>query len=59
MIKLNNLFNKLDMNYLEFLSYKDVLHRINLLNKFLDDLSNNANIELLLDKFVIDLEMSS
>lgn len=58
-LKLNNLFNKLDMNYLEFLSYKDVLHRINLLNKFLDDLSNNANIELLLDKFVIDLEMSS
>lgn len=58
-LNLNNLFSKLDMNYLEFLSYKDVLYRINLLNKFLDEIKNNANIELLLDKFVIEMEMSS
>ena len=58
-LNLNNLFSKLNINYLEFLSYEDLLYRINLLNKFLDDLSNNANIELLLDKFVIEMEMSS
>ena len=58
-LNLNNLFSKLHMSYLEFLSYKDVLYRINLLNKFLDEIKNNANIELLLDKFVIEMEMSS
>ena len=58
-LNLNNLFSKLHMSYLEFLSFKDVLYRINLFYKFLDEIKNNANIELLLDKFVIEMEMSS
>ena len=54
-LHLSNLFSKLDVDFLEFLNYKDILNRINLLNKFLDDLNSNANIELLLDKFVIEM----
>ena len=58
-LNLSNLFSKLDIDFLEFLNYKDILNRINLLNKFLDDLNSNANIELLLDKFVIEMELSA
>ena len=58
-LHLSNLFSKLDVDFLEFLNYKDILNRINLLNKFLDDLNSNANIELLLDKFVIEMELSA
>ncbi len=56
-LNLSNSFSKLNIDYLSFLSYKDVLNRINLLNKFLDDLNSNASIELLLDKFVIEMEI--
>ena len=56
-LNLSNSFSKLNIDYLSFLSYKDVLNRINLLNKFLFFLNSNASIELLLDKFVIEMEI--
>ena len=37
------------------LSLKDLLARIKLVTSFLDDLKYNANIELLLDRFVIEM----
>lgn len=40
---------------LENLSYSEVTKRINLIIKFIEDIGYNANIELLLDKFVIEL----
>lgn len=58
-LNLNNKFSKLEANFLEFLSYKNVLYRINLLNNFLEDLNNNANIELLLDKFVVEMGLDT
>ena len=56
-LNLNNSFDKLNIDFLDFLSYKEIINRINLLNKFLDDLNSNANIELLLDKFIIEMEI--
>ncbi len=50
-----NKFNFAKLDGLTNLSYNDVLKRVNMVTAFLDDLDSNANIELLLDKFVIKL----
>ena len=50
-----NKFNFDNLNILCELDYKDILKRINLVIKFIDDIDSNVNIELLLDKFVIEL----
>ncbi len=50
--------DKFDFRELDFilkLSIQDILKRINLVTKLLDDIVYNVNIELLLDKFVIEL----
>ena len=52
---LENKFNFDKLSSLESFSYKQVTGRINLIIKFIDDISYNANIDLLLDKFVIEL----
>ena len=52
---LENKFNFDNLNNLCELDYKDILKRINLIIKFIDDIDSNVNIELLLDKFVIEL----
>ena len=52
---LENKFNFDKLSKLESLSYKGVTRRINLIIRFIDDISCNANIDLLLDKFVIEL----
>ena len=41
--------------FLNNLDSKELLKRINLITIFLDDITSNVNLELLLDKFVIDL----
>ena len=46
-------FKKFD--YFGNLNSKALLTRINLVTQFLDDISSNVNLELLLDKFVIEL----
>ena len=50
-----NKFSFDNLNSLCELDYKDILKRINLTIKFIDDIDCNFNIELLLDKFVIEL----
>ena len=50
-----NKFSFDNLNSLCELDYKDILKRINLTIKFIDDIDSNVNIELLLDKFVIEL----
>ncbi len=50
-----NKFSFDNLNSLCELDYKDILKRINLTIKFIDDIDCNVNIELLLDKFVIEL----
>ena len=50
-----NKFNFDNLNYLVNLNSNDVLKRINLVINFLEDIDSNVNIELLLDKFVIEL----
>lgn len=56
LLNLNNEFAKFsDLDYLLKLNYDDVLKRLKLLNNFLDNLNSNANLELLLDKYVIEL----
>ncbi len=55
-LKLNNkaqLFA--NMHFLSNLSSQDLLKRIKLVTTFLDDISCNVNLELLLDKFIIEL----
>lgn len=52
---LENKFNFDKLSKLESLSYKGVTRKINLIIRFIDDISCNANIDLLLDKFVIEL----
>ncbi|HIS12522.1 MAG TPA: hypothetical protein IAB40_05365, partial [Candidatus Onthocola stercoravium] len=42
-------------NFLSSYNSKDLLKRVNLVAQFLEDISSNVNLELLLDKFVIDL----
>ncbi len=56
--KVMGLDNKFDFDKINELSSLDkdkVLRRINLVTKFIDDIDSNVNIELLLDKFVIEL----
>ena len=42
-------------NFLSSYNRKALLKRVNLVAQFLEDISSNVNLELLLDKFVIDL----
>ena len=42
-------------NFLSSYNNKALLKRVNLVAQFLEDISSNVNLELLLDKFVIDL----
>lgn len=52
---LDNKFDFEKINELSSLDKDSVLRRINLVTKFIDDIDSNVNIELLLDKFVIEL----
>ena len=51
----NNNIAKFKTDFLLNLSNSDLLKRISLVTKFLDDLNSNVNIWLLVDKFVIEL----
>ena len=42
-------------NYLNNISKEELLRRVNLCIDFLNDINYNVNVELLLDKFVIEL----
>lgn len=48
-------FDFTNLQSLCYLNNKDILKRINLVIKFIDDIDSNASVELLLDKFVIEL----
>ena len=52
---LDNKFDFEKINELSSLDKDKVLRRINLVTKFIDDVDSNVNVELLLDKFVIEL----
>mgnify|MGYP004569810047 FL=1 len=52
---LENDFDFLKIDKLSELTKNDVLKRINLIIQFIEDIDSNVNIELLLDKFVIEL----
>ena len=52
---LDNQFAILNLDFLVNLDEKVILKKINLLNVFLDNLNSNANLELLLDRFVIEM----
>lgn len=52
---LDNKFYFEKINELSSLDKDKVLRRINLVTKFIDDIDSNVNVELLLDKFVIEL----
>lgn len=52
---LDNKFDFEKINELSTLDKDKVLRRINLVTKFIDDIDSNVNVELLLDKFVIEL----
>lgn len=52
---LDNKFDFEKINELSSLDKDKVLRRINLVTKFIDDIDSNLNVELLLDKFVIEL----
>lgn len=54
-IGLDNKFDFEKINELSSLDKDKVLRRINLVTKFIDDIDSNVNVELLLDKFVIEL----
>lgn len=54
-IGLENNFDFLKIDKLDVLTKDDVLKRINLIIQFIDDIDSNVNIELLLDKYVIEL----
>ena len=54
-IGLENNFDFLKIDKLDLLTKDDVLKRINLIIQFIEDIDSNVNIELLLDKFVIEL----
>ena len=50
--------NNLDLevlNKFSFLNYNEIIHRIRMLIRYIEDIDSNVNIELLLDKFVIEL----
>ena len=42
-------------NKFSFLNYNEIIHRIKMLIRYIEDIDSNVNIELLLDKFVIEL----
>lgn len=52
---LDNKFDFEKINELSSLDKDKVLRRINLVTKFIYDIDSNVNVELLLDKFVIEL----
>lgn len=52
---LDNKFDFEKINELSSLDKDKVLRRIILVTKFIDDIDSNVNVELLLDKFVIEL----
>jgi len=52
---LDNKFDFEKINELSSLDKDKVLRRINLVTKFIDDIDSNVNVELLLDKFIIEL----
>ena len=52
---LENDFDFLKIDKLSELTKNDVLKRINLIIEFIEDIDSNVNMELLLDKFVIEL----
>lgn len=52
---LDNKFDFEKINELSSLDKDKVLRRINLVTKFIDDIDSNVNVELLLDKFAIEL----
>lgn len=54
-MRLENDFDFLKIDKLSELTKNDVLKRINLIIQFIEDIDSNVNIELLLDKFVIEL----
>lgn len=55
-LNLVNKFEKFsDLDYLLKLDIQNILFKIKILNNFLDDINSNVNLELLLDKFVIEL----
>ena len=54
-IGLENNFDFLKIDKLDVLTKDDVLKRINLIIQYIEDIDSNVNIELLLDKFVIEL----
>ena len=54
-IGLDNKFDFEKINELSSLDKDSVLRRINLVTKFIYDIDSNVNVELLLDKFVIEL----
>lgn len=55
-LNLSSKYAKFDKFYfLKDLDSKTLLKRINLITNFLEDITSNVNLELLLDKFVIDL----
>ena len=50
--------NNLDLevlNKFSFLNYNEIIQRIKMLIRYIEDIDSNVNIELLLDKFVIEL----
>ena len=55
LLKQDNKFNELKLEFLEKLNVIEVNNRINMLIEFIDNLETNANVELLLDRFVIEL----
>ena len=52
---LDNQFNKVNLDFLVDLDKYKIIEKINLLNEFLDNLNSNANLELLLDRFEIEM----
>lgn len=53
---LSSKFAKLkDFDFLLNLKTKEIIYRVNLITKFLEDITSNVNLELLLDKFIIEL----
>ena len=53
-LNLNNEASKFNLSFLSTLGSKKLLEKVNLLTTFLEDINCNVNIELLLDKFVIN-----
>lgn len=48
-------YNGEEISWLKNLSYEDLRFRLKLVINFLDNINYNANVELLMDKFVIEL----